>query len=97
MKAIMSQQIILKRIVGRWLGLPKQKANITVVDSNCVNSNYRYLLNVYGYNVTLHISTEGALKAQLWAFGRVAITRSNIGGLLELINNCKCWAQEEGK
>lgn len=97
MSTIVSQSIITRRIIGRWMFKQHQTAIVSRVNPNPNDTYVLYRVNCYGYKILLTVWDSGKVFAELTAFGRVACTASTLAGFVSLLKNCKRWSQEATK
>ena len=91
MSAIVSQSIITRRIIGKRMF--KLGATITAEVETFGNMFRKYRVRCFDYNVYLYIYENGRVHAELWTFGRLAVSASTLVGFISLLKNCKRWAE----
>lgn len=98
MSSIVSQSIITRRIIGKRMH--RLGATITAELETFGGMFRMYRVRCWDYNVYLYIYENGTVHAELWTYGRLAVSASTMAGFISLLKNCKRWASEtsvEGK
>lgn len=92
MSAIVSQSIITRRILGQRMH--RLGATISAELETFGNMFRKYRVRCFNYNVYLYIYENGRVHAELWTYGRLAVSASTMAGFISLLKNCKRWASE---
>lgn len=95
MSNIVSQSIITRRIIGKRMH--RLGATITAELEPFGSMFRKYRVRCWDYNVYLYIYENGAVHAELWTYGHLAVSASTLAGFISLLKNCKRWATEQDK
>lgn len=93
MSSIVSQSIITRRILGQRM----HRLGATIsAELETFNTNMfrKYRVRCADYNVYLYIYENGRVHAELWTYGRLAVSASTLAGFISLLKNCKRWSEE---
>lgn len=91
MSSIVSQSIITRRILGQRMH--RLGATISAELETFGNMFRKYRVRCADYNVYLYIYENGRVHAELWTYGRLAVSASTLAGFISLLKNCKRWSE----
>lgn len=92
MSRIVSQSIITRRILGQRMH--RLGATISAELETFGGIFRKYRIRCFDYNVYLYIYENGRVHAELWTYGRLAVSASTLAGFISLLKNCKRWSEE---
>lgn len=91
MSSIVSQSMITRRIIGKRI---HHLGATILTEVETFGSMFRkYRVRCFDYNVYLYIYENGRVQAELWTYGRLAVSASTLAGFISLLKNCKRWAE----